>query len=265
LAKIETKDTTMWGSQSPTGGNSSIVSPTPSNQSIQSGERRSSSFQHPTAFPPPSRMSSNEWRNLPGQTATADIPTASMQQVVTSDQPIKVQKRQVGDVSSWIEAVGVDYNYQPPAERVVKPGEHCYTLQNSPQECTPNMQTVACFYVQPRMAGEVPENNYYRAIYLMQRTIKDFNNAVAGKSNIEPTQVVRTIRINPKGINILMDDESIKEMPEGQDMVAEFHETKPQSPMKREWDAGPTDIQVDGDVGTIENVVTMGYELKLFF
>jgi hypothetical protein len=116
--------------------------------------------------------------------------------------------------------------------------------------------------VQPSIAGEAPEDNYYRAIYLMQRTVKDLANAIAGKCNIEPTQVVRTLRINSKGLNILIDDELVREIPEGQDMRAEFSEVKPS---KREWDSGPTDIQVDGDVGAIENVVIHGFELRLYF
>jgi hypothetical protein len=99
----------------------------------------------------------------------------------------------------------------------------------------------------------------------MQRTLKDLVNGIAAKVNIEPTKVIRTVRIDRQGLQILFDDEAVRELPEGQDMTAEFHEITPQSPTKREWDAGPTDIQVDGDVGAIENVNSAGYELKLLY
>ena len=102
----------------------------------------------------------------------------------------------------------------------------------------------------------------------LQLRLKDFTNALATKCNIEPTEVLRTYRIKKGGIHILFDDECIRELPEGQDMTAEFSEIQeddtPVKP-KREWDAGATDIQVDGDLSTIENVNSSGYELKLVF
>lgn len=100
----------------------------------------------------------------------------------------------------------------------------------------------------------------------MERTLKAFVAGIAMKINIEPTKVTQTIRVNQKGLQILMDDEAVQSIPEQQDMTAEFHEiTPPAQPMKREWDAGPTDIQVDGDVSVTENVNSTGYELRLLF
>ncbi|ORY03414.1 CP2 transcription factor-domain-containing protein [Clohesyomyces aquaticus] len=247
LSKIDTNvDTAMWeGQSSNTGATSSIVSPTPSSRSLHSGERRGSVFQHPAPFHPPSRISSNEWRSMP-QTATGDLKTINVP--AGSDIPTKVQ-RPYGDdhtLSGWIEALGVDQTYQPPPEPMMKP--------------------VACFFVQPRVAGKQPDDNYFRAVYLMERTVKALAGGIAMKINIEPTKVTRTIRVNQKGLQILLDDEAVQEIPEQQDMTAEFHEiTPPQNPVKREWDAGPTDIQVDGDVGAIENVNSTGYELRLLF
>lgn len=99
----------------------------------------------------------------------------------------------------------------------------------------------------------------------MQRTFKDFVNAVASKADIEPTKVVRTLRVNQKGLQILFDDELVQELPEGLDMIAEIQELHPQEPMKREWNAASTDIQVDGDVGFIDSATSDGYELRLHF
>ena len=99
----------------------------------------------------------------------------------------------------------------------------------------------------------------------MQRTLNDFVAAVASKCDIDAASVVRTIRINRQGLNILFDDQCIIELPEGQDLTAEFAEIKPQTPFKREWDAGPTDIQVDSDIDSAENSKSLGYELKLLF
>ena len=129
------------------------------------------------------------------------------------------------------------------------------------------MCTVACFFVQPRVAGKQPEDNYFRAVYVMERSVKALVSSIAMKINIEPTKVTRTIRVNQKGLRILMDDDAVNAIPEQQDMAAEFHEigTPPVQPMKREWDAGPTDIQVDGDITVVEAVHSTGYQLRLLF
>jgi hypothetical protein len=101
----------------------------------------------------------------------------------------------------------------------------------------------------------------------MDRTVKELVAGIAMKMNVEPTKVTRTIRVNQKGLQIFMDDDAVNRIPEQQDMTAEFHEigTPPIHPMKREWDAGPTDIQVDGDINVTANVHSTGYELRLLF
>ncbi|KAH8643234.1 hypothetical protein IG631_00697 [Alternaria alternata] len=248
LSKIDTNvDAPMWEAPESQTGTSSVVSPTPSSQSLHSEKRRTTSFQRPAPFQPPSRMSSNEWRNMP-QTATGDLKGMTSIQG-GADVPTKVQRPYSDDhaLSGWIEALGVDQTYQPPPEPMLKP--------------------VACFFVQPRFAGRQPDDNYFRAVYLMERTVKELVASIAMKIKLEPTKVTRTIRVNQKGLQILMDDDAVNRIPEQQDMTAEFHEigTPPVHAMKREWDAGPTDIQVDGDISVTENVHSTGYELRLLF
>ena len=265
LSKIDTNvDAQMWEAQSSQTGNSSMVSPTPSSQSLHSGERRTSSFQRPGPYGPPSRMTSGEWRSLP-QTATGDL-KGMVAIHAGSDVPTKVQRPYSDDhaLSGWIEALGVDQTYQPPPEPMLKPGmlpTPSYNVMNT------NNCVVACFFVQPRVAGKQPDDNYFRAVYVMERSVKALVASIAMKINIEPTKVTRTVRVNQKGLQILMDDDAINAIPEQQDMTAEFHEigTPPIHSMKREWDAGPTDIQVDGDISVVEAVHSTGYELRLLF
>jgi hypothetical protein len=99
----------------------------------------------------------------------------------------------------------------------------------------------------------------------MQRTLKDLVHGVAVKSGVEPSKILRTLHVNTKGLTVLFDDETVVQLPEGQDMIAEFHESKPQSPTKREWDIGPTEVQVDGDLDVVQNVQSEGLELRLLF
>jgi hypothetical protein len=87
---------------------------------------------------------------------------------------------------------------------------------------------VACFYLQSQIQGKESDNNYYRAIYLMQRTLAEFVSAAATKFSIDPSKIGRTVRVNQKGLQILMDDEAIQELLEGQDMKVEFAATDAQ-------------------------------------
>jgi len=247
LVRNDTTESSGWERQSAqTGPPSTLVSPSPSSHSVAGPDRRDSNLQQPTPFGGPSRVNSNEWRSNP-QTALVDIKTVQPQQLGSppETQPVKIQTR--SSSSGWVEALGVDPSYQAPSERPIKP--------------------VACFYVQPRVSGRSPTDNLHRAIYLMQRTLKDFTNALAVKCDIEPTTVLRTVHISRQGLHILFDDDCLRELPEGQDMTAEFHEIQPASPsrMKREWDAGATDLQCDGELLTTQTTSATGYELRLLF
>lgn len=230
---------------------SSVESPTPSHQSPM-GNRRDSTLQQPTPLDSVSRTNSHDFRGQP-QTATMDLkPSISSRTASPSNQhavKVKTRSSRPGAMSGWIEAVGIDPSYQSPSERTIKP--------------------VACFYIQPRSMDHSPSNDsYYRAIYLTQLSLKSFVRAVASKCDVEPTKILRTVRVNRQGLHILFGDDDICELPEGQDMSVELSTTQSDSPVLtagREWDLGCTDVQCDGDLSTNQNVCSTGYELRLLF
>lgn len=47
---------------------------------------------------------------------------------------------------------------------------------------------------------------------------------ISEKHNIDPDRIVRILRINNNRLKIMVDDDVVRELPEGQDMVAEFTE-----------------------------------------
>lgn len=116
----------------------------------------------------------------------------------------------------YIEAVDIDPTYRPPAERPPKP--------------------IACFYV--RFAGNDHHPDYYRAIYLTERTVRDLMNKISEKHHIDPSRVVRILHVNQNGLRIMVDDDVVRELPEGQDMIADIYEAQgpgggfPSSPME---------------------------------
>ncbi len=178
--------------------NSCVVSPSPSSRSMPADSRgnESSTFLKPAALSSNQTLST-DWDHLTHLSSgnCSDFSNAA----------VKVQRGPTDDsLPDWLEAFDVNPSYKAPPERAIKP--------------------IACFYVLIKIPGNVPENDYYRAVYLMERTVKDLIVSIAIKCGVEPTQVTRTLRINPKGLKIMVDDEVVRELPEGQDMVVEFAE-----------------------------------------
>lgn len=137
----------------------------------------------------------------------------------TQNSSVKVAKEtNTNTLPDWIDAFGVDPTYEAPPTRAIKP--------------------VACFYVLIKIPGNAPDNDYYKAVYLMERTLEDLIVNIAMKCGVEPANVVRTLRINSKGLKIMVDDEVVRELPEGQDMTVEFLEMDTSPGLKQEPDVG---------------------------
>lgn len=243
LTKVDSRGSAVWqqrtGDQSST-TTSSFVSPSPSSISLQSQARSGTSA--------PNTGGQWEYQAL----APTDVTSSNPQQLASPpDQFTKVPKMdEAGSLSGWIEALGVDTSYKPPvSERPVKP--------------------VACFYVLLRNPAQPDKHEYYRAVYMMQRTLKDFTNSVAAKWNLEPTRILRTLHVLDRGLEVEMDDDVIRELSEGQDLIMEITEVQNQPPsqVKREWEMSVDDVVVDSDnsSGTQHVVQIGGYELRLMF
>jgi hypothetical protein len=126
LPKGDSTDASLWEKQST--NTSSMVSPSPSQQSLHSERGGSSAFQNPVPFP---HQSSSDWQNI-SQTATADLHPET-RHFSPLDTNLNAQKVDTGTLTGWIEALGVDCDYQPPVERVIKPGKHQRSL--FPSKC----------------------------------------------------------------------------------------------------------------------------------
>ena len=191
--RTESWDRKRSGESTPT---NSVVSPVSSSHS-----NPSKALAKETTFPQP----------VTAMNVSAPDVSESWQQMTHSDfsglndSSVKVQKTAGDDsIPDWINAFGVDPAYEAPPERVIKP--------------------IACFYVLIKICGQAPEDDCYRAVYLMERSVRDLINSIAKKCDVEPSQIKRTVRINPKGLKIMVEDEVVREMPEGQDMMVEFTE-----------------------------------------
>lgn len=204
----------------------SLVSPTPSSLSLTS--QASAAGQ------------TGQWQNVDGPIKTEDGSR-------TMEPPKKIRKvDDDGNLSGWIEALGVDQNYRPPPERTPKP--------------------VACFYVLNATQGAAAQPKYHQAIYLMQRSLQGFTDRVAQKWAIDPSAILRTVHVLQSGLEVLVDDDVVRELKEGQDMTLEVEEVSPPAPpTKREWEMVVDGNDLDTDARSPTPPPSTGIVLRLRF
>jgi len=224
LPRGNSTDSAAWpaGSARNSVAESSLVSPSPSSMSLQS---------QATGIGPWTEKSA-------GATESRQL----------SDQPIKVPKHgDDGNLSGWIETLGVDPSYKPPTERPAK--------------------SVACFYIARKEPINTDKRVLYRAIYLTERSLSNFITRVAAKWNIDSTTVTRVVHVLESGLEVEMDDDVISELSEGQDMMFEAAEVDMNAPQaKREWEPMAVDVP-EGDKGPGPGAyhTKPGYELRFTF
>ncbi|KAL8732155.1 MAG: hypothetical protein Q9166_002902 [cf. Caloplaca sp. 2 TL-2023] len=153
------------------------------------------------------------------QFTNTELPHLNMQaSQAFATSAVKIQRSQYGaGMPQWIETVGIDPDYKAPVERAVKP--------------------VACVYALLRTPGGMANDDCYKAVYLMDRTVAELVSNLAKKGDIEPSRITRTVQVNHKGLKITIDDAVVGELPEGQDMVVEFAEARSETVIKQEQNA----------------------------
>ena len=218
--------------------NSCIVSPSPSSRSMPSERRPSetSNFQQPTPPKLHQHLPPNDWQQL-AHFSSENV--SDFQGTV-----VKVPKANIDNsLPGWIEAFGVDPSYTAPTERSIKP--------------------VACFYVLTKNPSHAPEEHCYNAVYLMDRTLQSLITSITTKSGVASNEVTRALRINSKGLKILVDDELVRELPEGQDMIVEFDEVDSNAGPKQESGSGGNTPTVGDDCSG--NAPAKMLEMRLLF
>lgn len=222
LSKLESRESNAWRSERSSVAGSSLVSPSPSSLSLHSQASMGGNKSH--------------WQEY----QQGSEPTLSRQ---GSDQPTKVQQTDgAGNLTGWIEALGVDSTYRPPPERSAKP--------------------VACFYIARQNPSSPSAHELHRAVYLMQRTLREFVTRVAQKWNLDASSVTRTLRVVRRGLEVEVDDDVIRELPEGQDMILEITEVN--SPSKRDWEMA---VDAPGEPEMVSPTTTTQrtYELRITY
>lgn len=164
---------------------------------------------------------------------------AKFDRSASPERATKTIKRETESTKDNIYALDVDSSYKPPPERPIKPGKLCRRAFCSGTD----MKAVACFYVK-EMGSTKP---YFRAVYLVRRTVKDLINGIAEKFGIDPKRVTQVTHINAKGLRIIVDEDVVREVPEGQDMIVEFAPVVTEHPTTHQQELEKTTL-ADGDL-----------------
>jgi len=93
---------------------------------------------------------------------------------------------------------------------------------------------VACFYIKFDKQCPTEEDSYYRAIYLRQRSLEHLIGAVAAKAKLGDINVTKVLRVCQNGLQIELDGQVVEQIPEAQDMTAEFICTSSGRSIKKE-------------------------------
>ncbi|KAH8431669.1 uncharacterized protein LDX57_009324 [Aspergillus melleus] len=106
-------------------------------------------------------------------------------------------------------------------EQLVKRGVREATGSSSPMSnrTQDHNHAVACFYILRRIDGQVED--YYHALYLNERTLSDLLRRLSQIYQTESSNISYAIRVNAGGLRIVIDDDVVREIPQGQDMIAE--------------------------------------------
>ena len=230
--------TSTWVSRQSTSDSPNSVAGSPSSSSASqiTPKRKFADMQHPAIR----EEGGSEYENEPSGSAL---------------RPMKIPKTEAGlAITPDLFAVDVDSSYQPPTERPIRPGKS--PNLTIPSQSDPSI--VACFYVRQKDAAK----EYYRAVYLMERTVRDLISSISTKFQIDPQRVTQVTHINSRGLHIIVDEDVVREVPEGQDMVVEFTTLDTEHPVKHEF--LPTMVTAaDNDFPTTDSFISDPLEMWL--
>lgn len=213
--KVLSRAATLESRQSSSASPSSNVSPTPTSTSLTPKRKHSEIQQSSIAEEVEHETGSEKDRS------------------VSPERPVKILKQEHDASKTDILAVDIDESYNPPAiEPQKKPGKSDKRLSFSFLLTA----SVACFYVKQKDA----DHHYYRAIYLRERTVRDLIKRIAEKFDIESHRITRVFHITPRGFQIIVDEEVVRELPEGQGIIVEFAPARFNHDIKPEFNSAST-------------------------
>jgi hypothetical protein len=68
---------------------------------------------------------------------------------------------------------------------------------------------------------------------------------ISEKNHLDPSRIVRILHVNQNGLRIMVDDDVVRELPEGQDMIVDIYESPAPSAASDDLSPGtPVEIKL---------------------
>jgi hypothetical protein len=68
---------------------------------------------------------------------------------------------------------------------------------------------------------------------------------ISEKNHLDPARIVRILHVNQNGLRIMVDDDVVRELPEGQDMIVDIYESPATTNEDGDWSPGtPVEIKL---------------------
>lgn len=91
------------------------------------------------------------------------------------------------------------------------------------ERATRPAQSAKCFYLRFLQNG-VQQDDYHTAVYLAEPTVQELVTKISQKQKFSRDHRVDVFHVNPNGMKIILDDDVVQRIPDGQDMTAELFE-----------------------------------------
>ena len=119
---------------------------------------------------------------------------------------------------------------------------------------------VACFYICPVGFKQISQVDHYIAVYLLERTARDLSRTIAEAVLVDPSEVGQAMWLRVKGLTVLVDDDVVANMSEGQVMVVEAKYT-----VRRCYSERQSPLTSRDEVNCLEDGVSQGTQERLEF
>ncbi|KAJ6093523.1 hypothetical protein N7486_008812 [Penicillium sp. IBT 16267x] len=114
-----------------------------------------------------------------------------------------------------------------------------FTEYAEPMEVGSKLNAPAkCLYLRFHQSG-VQKDDYHTAVYLAEPTVNELVEKISQKQNFSRDHTVHLFHLKPNGMKVMIDDDVVERIPNGQDMTAEVSQLEGSNDSGTNRDSGP--------------------------
>ncbi|KAJ5769935.1 uncharacterized protein N7511_001986 [Penicillium nucicola] len=139
------------------------------------------------------------------------------------DNKVNLQASTVGNMSSKLSINSTDHRTPGLQKDAIPPIPEPTTGQaDSKPAASVHKAPVACFYLRFQKSY-TQQDDYHTAVYLTERTAKELMTKISQKQRFTQDHILHLFQVK-NGMKVIIDDDVVQRIPDGQDMIAEISE-----------------------------------------